>query len=151
MTMLFSRENFSDCFYEALPLVQKHYDEIAWNKDNIPLDVDEDLYSKLDSEGIAIFYTGRVYGEIKAYNVFLLRTNPHYKSTRFASNDVIYIDPEHRGIGREFIDFCEADLRSLGTNIITYHVKLAFNWGSILVRKGFTPLDTVWAKYLGES
>jgi hypothetical protein len=30
-------------------------------------------------------------------------------------------------------------------------VKLAFNWGSILVRKGFTPLDTVWAKYLGES
>lgn len=151
MNMVFQRENFADCFYEAMPLIQNHYDEIAWQKDKIPLDLDEELYCKLDMEGIAIFYTGRVRGEIKAYNVFFIRANPHYKSTRFATNDVIYVDPEYRGgTGSKFIDFCEEDLRSLGAQVITYHIKPSFDWGVLLKRKKFTPLDSIWVKWVGD-
>lgn len=147
----FYRGVLEEEFDEALPLIQRHWSEIAWKRDKIPLSVNKEQYLMMEEKGIIACYIGRDNGQMVAYALFFLMSHPHYSKTLYATNDVIYVQPESRGMtGTKFIDFIEEDLRRSGVQTILYHVKESLNWGKLLERKGFEPVDRVWQKWIGD-
>jgi len=150
MDYITQREHFSDIIVEAEPLLRQHWREVAWEQEKIPLDIDYQTYDMLDKAGMFHCFSSRVGGVLVGYSAYFMRPNPHYKSTMWAANDVIFMLPEHRGHGRYLMTFAEEELRALGANVISYHVKVALDWGVALKRRGYTHLDNIWVKYLGD-
>ena len=92
-TVTFRRENVKGVWPEIRPLFDRHWAEIAHDK-TIPLDPDYDLYLKADEGGMLRVYTAREGATLIGYCVFFVRANPHYKSTIYAVQDIIFIVPE---------------------------------------------------------
>lgn len=146
----YAREQFNDCFDEALPLLHTHWLEISHDLD-IPLDPDVDRYSELDQEGKIRIYTARVNGVLVGYVVFFLVINLHYRSSFQAHADLVYVDPARRNstIGLRLLKFAEAELRDENVQLADHHVKLAHPaLGVILERMGYEPVETIYRKRL---
>ena len=76
--------------------------------------------------------------------------NIHYQDSLQALQDVIYVDRELRGngIGKEFIKWCEEQLRADGVQAIYQHVKNKHNFGPMLETMGYELVDLIYAKRL---
>lgn len=131
-----------------MPLIKRHYDEIAHFKD-IPLEPDVELYQQLEDTGLTRVFTVRKSNALIGYSLFFVRPNPHYRSSIQAVQDVIFIDKQHRGIGRKFIAWCDERLKYEGVQVAYHHVKNNHNFGPMLERDGYELIDLVYGKRLG--
>lgn len=143
----FQQESFLDTYQEAIPLIQKHYEEIAHYKD-IELAPDIDMYHKLEMAGTIKVYTSRRKGQLVGYAVFFVRYNLHYKKSLQAMQDVIYIDPKHRGFGALFISWCDEQLKKDGIQVVYHHVKASQDFSKILTRLGYHLIDYIYGRRL---
>jgi GNAT superfamily N-acetyltransferase len=129
----------------------RHWTEIAHFRD-IPLEVDWDAYAAFEAAGRLRTFTVRIDGQLVGYCLFILSHHPHYKSSLYAMQDVLFLAPEHRGahIGAQLIRFCEERLRVEGVQVVTQHskAKRELDLGPLLTRLGYELVDTVWAKRL---
>jgi|SRR3990172_6984321 len=151
--LIFSRERLVTIYEEMFPLLQAHYKEIAWCKDKISLEVDRERYFAMNDDGLLLCFTGRnSKGKLLAYSAFFLSYHPHYNSTKFAVNDVIFVDPSIRdtGNGTNLINYCESELKSLGAQVITWHIKASMDWSPLVERLGYEPSDRIWQKWIGD-
>lgn len=144
---IFSRESVLAVEEEIKPLLFKHWQEIAHYKD-IPLDPDWGYYKMLDEKGFLGVYTARENGVLIGYSIYAVKPNPHYKSSLQAHQDIIFIDPEKRGFGKEFIDWCDSELRSLGVQVVYHHVKKDHDFSPVLRRLGYALVDLIYARRL---
>lgn len=150
--MTFSREPLTPTLaQEILPLLRAHYQEIAHFKD-IPLDPDWKLYESAHDSGMLHVYTARKAGLLLGYAVFFVRPNPHYKTSRQAVQDILYLDPSLRSgfNGLRFIRWCDRQLRHDGVQAVYHHVKCANDFGPVLRRMGYQQVDMIFAKRLDE-
>lgn len=150
--MQFDREAMTHALYEEMtPLLMKHYEEVAHFKD-IPLDPDIDFYVKLEEGGYLRTYVARDEedGKIIGYSVFILRRNPHYKGSLQASQDVIFIDPKRRGFGKEFILWCDDQLKKEGADVSYHHVKVKpeLDFSPLLRKLGYQYIDAIYGRRL---
>lgn len=148
--MLLTRENFSDVYEEMKPLLQAHYEEIAWRRDQIPLIVDEPRYAMLNDMGKLFIFTGREAGRLVGYAVFIVDMHLHYATTKFAMNDVFYIHPRLRNKGNAtaMLEFCETELRRFDVQVIALHIKPCLDWSPLAEFQGFEPGDKLWLKWV---
>lgn len=139
-------------------LVALHWEAIEDFRDVSPLDVDWPQYAALERAGrlkIGGLYAG---GRMVGYASFFLHAPLHSRSTLWAINDAIWLDPDHRRgwAGVKLVKACERGLRGMGARIIMYSTKpddLAGNRargtaGRLLERLGYGLVDTAWAKAL---
>ena len=144
----FKREVAQDCFQEAMPLLMAHWEEIAHYKD-IPLDPDFEQYAKCEQSGMLRCYTARIdENALVGYAVFFVRSNPHYKTSIQASQDILFISKNHRGMGGRFIKWCDEELRSEGVAVVYHHIKAAHNFGPMLERFGYELVDLIYSRRL---
>ena len=146
-TLTFAQEKIEDVIDEAKPLLLKHWEEIATFKD-ISLDPDYELYFKMERMGLVKGFSARdENGKMAGYSVYFIKTNPHYKNTLFAVSDVLFIQKENRGrTGYFLIKYCEEELKKMGVDIITYHIKATHNWGRMIERMGYGLQDLIYLK-----
>lgn len=131
-----------------MPLLEKHYHEIAHYKD-IELDPDFEQYEKLEQIGALRMFIARDEQEfIVGYAVYFIRHNIHYKSSLQALQDVLFIDPDKRGFGAKFILWCDQQLKAEGVQIVYHHVKSAHNFGAMLERIGYRLVDLIYTRRL---
>lgn len=149
----FARERARELKAEIMPLLDEHWREIATYAD-IPLDPDFDSYNKADDLGILRCFTARssADGDLTAplvgYCVFMVG-NLHYKSSKIATQDVLFLLPAHRrgSTGVRLISYCEMQLKDEGIQVIYQHQKLTHPaLGIILGRSGYQKIETLWAK-----
>lgn len=147
--MKFSEETLTpELLEEAKPLLEKHWDQIAHYKD-IPLDPDYDLYLKMQHlKMIRCYIMREPSGRMVGYSVFVVRPNMHYKQCLTATEDIIFVDPEKRGYGMFFISWCDEQLKALGVQIVTHHIKVYFDWSKSLMRQGYEFTDKQLCKRL---
>lgn len=140
-----------DVFYpDGKELLYKHWREIA-HYDDIPLDVDEEAYRRVEQSGMLRIFVARQGGKIVGYAVFIVRYNPHYMGSLQANEDVIYVDPACRRstIGLRLIRHCDEALAAEGVQVAFHHVKRAHpTLGTILQRRGYEIVDIIYAKRL---
>jgi hypothetical protein len=138
-------------------MIALHWEEVALDKTSIPLDVDWDGYRRREREktfrGIAMRCDGRLIG----YNAFFITPTLHYRSTLHALNDVIYVDPDGRGMaGVRLLRESEHLLSGLAPLVkVIYHTKLhvvlgqgarSGTVGTLLERLGYSHIENVYAK-----
>lgn len=144
----FQREPLSiELLDEMLPLLVKHYKEIAHYQD-IPLEPDYDSYIRMEEMDMVRAYTARDEGGLIGYAVFLVRSNIHYKSSKQAVQDVLYIDPSKRGFGYKFIMWCDLQLKADAVQVVYHHAKTEHNFGPLLEKQGYKLIDLIFGKRL---
>lgn len=150
--LVFAIDDFSVVKSEIDYLLSKHWEEIAVNKDKIKLNPDWNFYDLLNSAGYLGIYTARSDGKLVGYFIVVAKEHPHYKDHIFASNDIIYLDPDYRkGLaGYRLIKFAEDDLRAKGVSVLTINTKVHKPFDPVLERLGFNLTERSYSKYLGE-
>ncbi len=94
----------------------------------------------------------KVDGPAIGYWIGYIEENPHYKGYPIAYTDIFYIDPEYRKgrTGIRLFQFVEESLRGKGLYKLILNSKLHRDVGPIFERLGFTPIETVYSKYIGD-
>jgi GNAT superfamily N-acetyltransferase len=121
------REAFSAALLAELkPLLARHWDEIAVHKD-IPLDPDWQRYHRMAEAGALHIFICRVNGRIVGYAPFIVNHHLHYRQSKWAQNDIIWVAPEHRrgGLGHALLDVALKYLRRQGVQVVSIDAKTA--------------------------
>jgi hypothetical protein len=133
---------------EITPLLREHYLEIAHYQD-IELDPDWNKYFSIQANGSLKIFTARdEENRLHGYNCYFIHQNPHYRKSLQATNDVIFIRKTSRGFGREFIAWCDEQLRAMGVQVAYHHVKAAHDWTPMLERMGYDFQDKIMSRRL---
>lgn len=148
-TLAFALERFTDALLaELTPLLERHWREIAHYLD-IPLAVDAAVYHAADAAGALRIVTVREDGALIGYAAYFVRPHAHYATSVQAVQDVVYVDPRHRGgLGARLLRAADDVLRAEGVQVVHQHVKLAHNWGALLERMGYEAVETIYSKRL---
>ena len=150
MKVTYKRESAIDCIPELEPLFEKHWEEIAHYKD-IPARPDYPTYLAADAGGFLRLYTARTEdGVMIGYAVFFVRYNIHYMDSLQAMQDLLFVHPDYRKgrVGIKLIQFCDDQLRADGVQVVYQHVKLNHDFGPLLKRLGYEPVEMIHGKRL---
>jgi len=129
----FAQEKF-EAFYEDAELMGEfHFDEI---KDTLPaesLTVNVEMYNRIEDAGLMRTFTVRENHALIGYALYIAAQTPRSGGKLCATQEVLYIDPQHRmdGLASRFIGWCDGKLRDEGVVWITQIVP---------ARKGFQRL-----------
>lgn len=141
-------ERFEHVYNEMIPLLEKHWEEIAHYKD-IHLNVDVDRYQAIQDQDMLRIYTARdEQGNLLGYAVYILSHNLHYKQMYQANQDVLFMNPQHRGLGGKLILYCDEQLSLEGVQVVYHHVKKYFNFGPMLEKLGYEHIEYIYARRL---
>jgi len=142
-----SQETFVQVFADAQELLEKHWDELAVNKAERPLDIDVDRYRQLDVLGLLKVFTLRdENNKLAGYATFMVMPNLHYKTWVCATCDVYYVDPACRknGWGKFFFEFIKEQLKLYRVNSIYVHDKLSHSHSHLFKALGFKPIEQTY-------
>ena len=154
---------------EILPLFQQHWQEIALDRDIVPLDPDWDNYYDLATTGKLHVLTAREVmpdvcradsaneklpaDPLVGYVFNLIGGHLHYNSTKFAHTEMFWLMPEYRfgWNGFKLLKYNLRGLKQRGVVVSTINIKLGFKnarVGQLLARLGYAPTDIVLRKVL---
>lgn len=150
MNITYQIESFGGLINEIKPLLQSHYEEIARHRGKIALNPDYDKYRELDRMGFLHGVTVRNEGKLIGYFLSFVIPHLHYKDHIFSSNDVVFVSKEYRKgtIAAKMFKFAEATLKEKGVTKMHVNVKLANDFGSLLERLGYVPIERIYEKIL---
>lgn len=150
----FQVEKLSNIKEEVFPLLVKHWEEIALNKETVPLDPDWEMYRLLEDGDVMNITTARKNGHIIGYFAYIITGNLHYKSLRVAEGDIFYVDKEYRkgSFARKLLQESERNLKAVGVNKIINKVKKHFKnprgigVGLLFEHTGYIEIENLYAK-----
>jgi GNAT superfamily N-acetyltransferase len=142
-------EDLTSLWDEAMPLFEAHWREIAHYQD-IVLDIDREAYAALERADVIRMWTARAAGRLVGYVIFFVRPNMHYRASKQALQDVLFLLPEYRRgpAGLTLIRVAETRLRDEGVQVVYHHAKRTNRVGELLGRLGYELVDEIWAKRL---
>lgn len=140
--MKFAQEMLVDVIDELRPLFEKHWKEIAHYQD-IELNPNYEAYFATERAGMLKVYTVRheQTNNIVGYAVYVVAPALHYRQSIQAVEDIIFIDPDHRGDGKKFIEWCDEELKMLGVQVVTHHIKFSHDWSRMLEKIGYEKVE----------
>lgn len=148
------RENCARFMPDMGPLLERHWREVALYQKEVALAPDLDRYRYLEKIGKLVVLAARDEGRLVGYSVFLLNNHLHYKTCLVASNDVIFLEKEHRSsssVGIRLVKESERVLVGLRVNRLTWHIKPGNDWSAILKRLGYELEESIMGKLITET
>lgn len=131
-------------------LIAEHFEEIAEDKGDIPLDIQWDYYLGLEKRGILKIWVARgAAGDLAGYWCWFIDRHPNYAAI-YAWALPFYLTPEHRGglSGLRFLTSVEGELKELGVARVVLHEKCGSPLGGLFKRAGYRPYETHHTKVL---
>ena len=150
MSLIFARERLEPIIPELQDTFIEHWQELAEDKDLVPLDPDYDRYIDMDNNGNLFFFSCRKDGELIGYFVGIVCRGLHYATTIDCRLDIFYIRKEHRGssLGIKLFKAAEKELRALGVDRWYVGCKVKHDTSALFERLGFRPIETFFSKML---
>jgi hypothetical protein len=143
-------ERFSDILQEIHPLHEAHWIETEKHRHGLELNPDYPAFLARERAGSLIQFTVRSpSGELVGNLRMFLATSLHTQ-TRYASEDTVYIKPEHRGgfTVMALLRFAEGCIRAVGITEIRFSTKHTNNVDALMRRAGYEPVATEFVKFL---
>lgn len=149
-TAFYAVERWRDLRPEMLPLLDRHWREIALNHADVPLDIDHERYDALDEAGALHIVTVRRDGDLIGYHVAIVSTHLHYASTLHGITDVFYVAPEYRQgfIGIRLFQCVEKELKALGVKKLYTGTKVHLDLSKLFERLGYRRVEFLYAKII---
>lgn len=150
--MEYSTEKFSDVIEEAKPLLEKHWEEIALDRDTIKLNPDYEKYQALEDIGLIHITTAREGGVLIGYSAYFITPNLHYKQVIVAESDIFYISPEYRRgtTALKLFKAAEKALSELGVHKVVSKIKTDHDKGPLFERMGYRAIEVNYCKTLNK-
>ena len=147
---VYAVERWRDLRAEMLPLLVRHWREVALNHADVPLDIDEARYRSLDESGALHILTARQTGELIGYHVAIVATHLHYASTLHGITDVYWIAPEkrHGTTALRMFQRVELELKARGVEKLFTATKLHFDQGRLFEHLGYKAVERLYAKLI---
>ena len=148
----FEVESFRERLPEFEYLLPQHYEELALNKDKVPLAPQWEIYFQFEDAGQLLFVTAREAGEIIGYFIGFVKPGLHYKTCLTCQMDIFYIRKDKRGgrLGIKLFQFVEKELKRRGVQRWFVGSKLHKDASSLFTYLGFDPVETYFTKWLGD-
>jgi GNAT superfamily N-acetyltransferase len=146
-------EPFHKIAHELAPLFERHWHELALDRDRIALDPDWDRYYDLATVGTLKVTTARCDGVLVGYIFNLIGPHLHYRSTLHVEIEMFWLDPAYRGgwFALRWFRDNEAAMKKLGASRISAGLKNHFMGGRvglIFRRMGYSPVETIYSKVI---
>lgn len=131
-----------ESFTERLPELQKllplHYQELALNKDKVPLSPRYDVYTQSESNGALLFVTAREQGELIGYFIGFINPGLHYSTCLTCIMDIFYVAAPHRGnnTGFNLFQFVQKELKRRGVQRWFMGAKVHFDCSFLFEKLG---------------
>lgn len=145
-------ESFEDRLPELLPILPLHYEELALDKDKVPLNPNYGSYVDLERNGKLMFMVARDKGELIGYFIGFVMPCLHYMTCLSLSMDIFYIHPDHRGNNTGLLLFkaVEAEAKRRGVQRMIVSTKVHFSAAWLFKRLGYTEIEHVYSNWLGD-
>jgi GNAT superfamily N-acetyltransferase len=145
-------ESFELAIPEIKELIQFHWQELALNKDTVPLSPQWDEYVRREKNGTLFLATVRRDGKIAAYYIAQVAPGFHYSQTLTGTMDIAYVVPDQRqkGLAIPLFRTVEREMRRRGVKIwfSGWKTNNPLGMDKLLDAFGFTPADTYAVKRL---
>lgn len=144
-------ESLTEHLPELMYLLPLHYEELALNKDKVPLDPQYDVYRERDAAGAVLFVTLRDAGELVGYFVGFIQPGLHYQTCLTCIMDIFYLRKDKRtgSGGVRLFRFVEAELKRRGVQRWFMGSKVHADASALFKRIGAAPVETYYSKWLG--
>lgn len=152
MAITYQVEAMHQCVDDMAELWDLHWNEIALDKDKVPLDPDIETFAMLESTGQLVIVTVRDDARLVGYHISLVRQHLHYKSSLTAYVDMYFLHPDYRGglAGFKMFKFVEDVLRQRGVDRIYSGTKLHKDMGRLFERLGYNETERLFVKWIGD-
>ncbi len=146
------KEIFAACLEELQVLLPAHYEELALNKEYVPLDPQYEVYIEREKQGSLLFMVLREEGELAGYFIGFIAPGLHYRSCLTCITDIFYLRPKNRGrhAGKKLFVEVEKELRGRGVRRWFMGAKLHKDASFLFKQIGAEPVETTYSKWLGE-
>lgn len=147
----FQTEPFPAFLEEAKPLFPYHWEELALDKDKVPLDPQYEVYLERDGRGEILLIAGRSEGQLVAYFVGFVAPGLHYRTCLTLTMDIFWVMPEHRGrAGIALFRAVEAEAKRRGVDRMFVGSKLHKDAGWLFEKLGYVEVERYFSKYFGD-
>lgn len=145
-------ESFTDRLEELKTLLPLHYEELALNKDKVPLVPQYDIYLARDQRGELVFLTMRENGQLIGYFIGFVAPGLHYKTCLTCTMDIFYIHPDKRNgrAGIMLFKAVEEELKRRGVMRWFVGSKVHKDASVLFERLGFNRVEVYYSKWIGE-
>lgn len=145
-------ENLTERLDEMMPLFPQHFEELALNKDKVPLDPQYDIYLMRDARGEVLFVTLRELGELIGYFVGFVAPGLHYKTCLTLTMDIFYVRPDKRNgtAGIKLFRAVEKEAKRRGVQRWFVGSKTHADASVLFEYLGFQKVETYYSKWIGD-
>ncbi len=152
--IIVQKENYSQLSKDWESIIPVHYEELALDRDKVPLMVDHDKYFSLEENNALFIVTIRDNGKLIGYYVGFISSEMHYASTFSCMTDIFYVLPEYRkqGAGKILFSHVEKELKEIGIDRWFVSIKNHSKAGAeaMMNKLEFTPIETTYSKWIGD-
>lgn len=128
-------------------MLKDHHQEVTIF-DGLDLEVDSDSYEKMEKAGLLKVFTAREGEALAGYASFFLFKHSHHRNSIHANQDTVYVRPEKRGVGSEFLSFCDEELKKIGVSHVHRGLPINSPFGAKLEQAGYEAKETVYIRRL---
>lgn len=146
-------ENWADVKDEMLPLLPSHWEELALNKDKVPLAPQFDLYDRHDACGALMIVTLRDAGKLVGYFWGIVAPHLHYKTCLTLTMDIYWVHPSVRGKGLPGVKLLrkvEAEAKRRGVQRLYFGSKLHKDSSRLFQFMKMDPVEVYYSKWIGD-
>lgn len=145
-------EPFPPFLEEVKPFLPQHWEELALNKDRVPLDPQYEIYLERDRRGEVIAVTVREDGKLCGYFVGFIAPGLHYRTCLTCTMDIFWVHPEHRGAGAGFLLFktVEREIKRRGVQRMFVGSKLHKDASWLFEKLGYEEVERYFSVWIGD-
>ena len=146
-------ESLTERLEDLKPFFPMHWEELALNQKQVPLDPEYSIYLARDAAGEVMLVTLRKAGDIVGYFVGFVSPGLHYRTCLTLIMDIFYVLPEHRGDGGGFVLFkaVEAEAKRRGAQRMIVGSKCHKDASYLFQKLGYEEVERFFMLWLGDS
>ena len=151
MGLTFQEETFDQFIQDGMDLVIDHWQDVALNKDDVPLDPNWEGYAQVFNAGIGHVVTARTEdGELVGYSVCMMVPHLRYQTVKWAEGDVFFLRKDYRKgrAGIQLLKAAEEMMKRWGADKLYQKVKLHKDVGKVFEHLGYSAIERVYVKDL---
>lgn len=145
-------ESFREGMSELKALLPGHYDELALDKESVPLDPQYDIYFAREDRGELLYMTLREDSRLVGYFIGFIAPGLHYRTCLTCTMDIFYVHPDHRNGrgGLRLFRSVEKELRRRGVQRWFVGSKTHKDASRLFEALKFRPIETFYSKWIGD-
>ena len=129
-----------------------HWEELALNKDKVPLSVQYGVYAEHEAAGRLLVVALRQRGRLVGYYVGLMAPGLHYSTCMTLTMDIFWTHPNIRGAGLPGVKLfrkVEEEARRRGVHRLFHGSKLHKDASRLFKYLEMEPVEVYYTKWIG--